>query len=109
MLNNFKDKKLKEQIHKWSAEFLNRESNGSSLITVTDVQIGNEAREATVFFTVLPIEKEEMALEFARRQLTEFREYMNKKVKTGRIPFFHFDIDKGEKHRQRIDEIIIKN
>jgi ribosome-binding factor A len=109
MTTTFKDEKLKDQIHKWAAEFLQRESTGQSLITVTDVKIGSEAREATIFFTVLPESKQEVALEFARRQLTDFREYMNEKVKTGRMPYFHFDIDRGEKHRQRIDEIIIKN
>ncbi len=109
MTTTFKDEKLKDQIHKWAAEFLQRESNGNSLITVTDVKIGNEAREATILFTVLPESKQEAALEFARRQLSDFREFINSKVKTGRMPFFHFDIDRGEKHRQRIDEIIIKN
>ena len=109
MTTTFKDEKLKDQIQKWAAEFLQRESTGQSLITVTDVKIGNEAKEATILFTVLPESKQEVALEFARRQLSDFRDYMNEKVKTGRMPFFHFDIDRGEKHRQRIDEIIIKN
>lgn len=109
MATTFKDEKLKDQIHKWAAEFLQRESNGTSLITVTDVALSREAKEATVLFTVLPDSKQEIALEFARRQLSEFREYMNEKIKTGRMPFFHFEIDRGEKHRQRIDEITIKN
>lgn len=105
----FKDEKLRDQVKKFAAEFLQRESTGQSLITVTDVKIGKDAKEATILFTVLPENKEEVALEFARRQLGDFRDFMNKKVKTGRMPFFHFDIDRGEKHRQRIDEIIIKN
>jgi ribosome-binding factor A len=108
MPTKFKDEKLKDQIHKWAAEFLQRESNGSSLITVTDVKIGAEAKEATILFTVLPEDKEAVALEFARRQLTDFREYMTEKIKTGRMPYFHFDIDRGEKHRQKIDEITKK-
>ncbi len=107
MTTTFKDEKLKDQIHKWAAEFLQRESTGQSLITVTDVKIGSEAREATILFTVLPESKQEAALEFARRQLSDFRIFMNEKVKTGRMPYFHFDIDRGEKHRQRIDEITI--
>lgn len=107
MTTTFKDEKLKNQIHRWAAEFLQKESSGQSLITVTDVKIGQEAKEATILFTVLPENKEEVALEFARRQLTEFRDFMNQKIKTGRMPYFHFDIDRGEKHRQRIDEIII--
>ncbi len=109
MTTTFRDEKLKDQIKKWAAEFLQKESNGASLITVTDVQIGNEAKEATVLFTVLPENKQEAALEFARRQLSEFRAFMSAKVKAGRMPYFHFDIDRGEKHRQRIDEIMIKN
>jgi ribosome-binding factor A len=109
MTTTFKDEKLKDQIRKWAAEFLQRESNGASLITVTDVLLGHEAKEATVLFTVLPEDKQEVALEFARRQLSDFRAYMTGKIKTGRMPYFHFDIDRGEKHRQRIDEITIKN
>jgi len=109
MITKFKDEKLKDQIHKFAAEYLQKESSGQSLITVTDVKIGKDAKEATILFTVLPESKQEVALEFARRQLGDFREFINKKVKTGRMPFFHFDIDRGEKHRQRIDEIIIKN
>lgn len=109
MPTNFKDEKLKDQIHKYAAEFLQRESNGQSLITVTDVKLSQEAKEATILFTVLPDNKQEAALEFARRQLSDFRDFMNEKVKVGRMPFFHFDIDRGEKHRQRIDEITIKN
>ena len=109
MTTTFKDEKLRDQIHKFAAEFLQKESTGQSLITVTDVKIGRDAKEATILFTVFPESKQDVALEFARRQLGDFREYMNEKVKTGRMPFFHFDIDRGEKHRQRIDEIIIKN
>ena len=109
MTTTFKDEKLRDQIHKFAAEFLQKESTGQSLITVTDVKIGRDAKEATILFTVLPESKQDVALEFARRQLGDFRDYMNDKVKTGRMPFFHFDIDRGEKHRQRIDEISIKN
>lgn len=109
MTTTFRDEKLKDQIKKWSAEFLQRESTGQSLITVTDVRLSADAKEATILFTVLPEDKQEVALEFARRQLGDFRDYMNEKVNVGRMPFFHFDIDRGEKHRQRIDEITIKN
>lgn len=105
----FKDEKIKDQIRKWAAEFLQRESNGVSLITVTDVRLSRDADEATILFTVLPENMQDSALEFARRQLSDFRIFMNKKVKIGRMPYFHFDIDRGEKNRQRIDEIIIKN
>jgi ribosome-binding factor A len=58
-----------------------------------------------IFFTVLPEEKQEAVLEFAKRKRSEFRDYIKTKTRLGRIPTFDFEIDLGEKHRQKIDEI----
>lgn len=100
-----RDDRLKDEIHRLAAEYLERESNRLSLITVTDVQVSDKGTEATIFFTVLPIEKEKAALDFAKRSRSEFREYVQKHSRIGRIPFFDFEIDGGEKNRQRIDEL----
>ena len=91
-----------------AADFMQRESNGASLITITNVQLSNDEKYATILFTVLPVEKEEAALEFAKRMRSEFREYVRTHTKIGRIPMFDFDIDRGEKHRQKIDLISLQ-
>jgi len=91
-----------------AAEFMQRESNGASLITITDVRLSNDEKYVTILFTVLPENKEEVALEFAKRMRSEFRQYIKEHTKLGRIPTFDFQIDLGEKYRQKIDTIPLK-
>ena len=104
-----RSEKLIKIIRTAAAEFLQKESNGASLITVTDVKLSNDEKYATILFTVLPEEKEEAALEFPKRMRSEFREYVRTHTKIGKIPMFDFDIDLGEKHRQKIDLISLKS
>jgi len=58
-----------------------------------------------VRMTVFPESEEKQALDFARRKRTEFREYVKSRVKTRLLPAIDFEIDFGEKNRQRIEEI----
>jgi ribosome-binding factor A len=105
MADEIKQNRIREIIKNAAAKFLEKESNGTSLITVTDAKIGDRGTKATVFFTVLPEEAQESALEFAKRQRSDFREFLKSQVKIMRLPFIDFEIDYGEKHRQKIDEI----
>lgn len=100
-----REQKLKEIIKEAGAEFLQRESNYTSLITVTDVSLSNKNNRAIIFFTVLPENKEKGALDFVKRKRAEFREFFKSKARMRSLPFFDFEIDKGEKNRQKIDEI----
>lgn len=100
-----RDEKLKELIREAAAEFLQRESNYTSLITVTSVSVSDRGRRATIFITVLPDSKEEGALGLAKRKRNDFREFFKTKARVRALPFFDFAIDKGEKNRQQIDEI----
>lgn len=100
-----KDERLKEGIREFSAKYLNEESNKSSLVTVTHVELYDRARRATIYITVLPEEKEEEALSFARRKRTELRGKILKELDIAHPPFLEIDIDRGEKNRQRIDEL----
>ncbi len=100
-----RDQKLKDVIREASAEFLQREGNYTSILTVTDVSLSDRGNQATIFFTVLPENKEKGALDFVKRKRAEFREFFNNKARMRALPFFDFEIDKGEKNRQKIDEI----
>lgn len=108
-MSDTRDEKIIKIIKIAAANFLERESNGASLITVTDVKLSNDGKYATILFTVLPEDKQNAALEFAKRMRSEFKDYIKKNTKIGIIPMFDFGIDFGEKHRQRIDEISLKN
>ena len=100
-----RDQKLKDVIREAAAEFLQRESNYTSILTVTDVSLSDRGNQSIIFFTVLPEDKEKAALDFVKRKRAEFREFFKNKARMRALPFFDFEIDKGEKNRQKIDEI----
>ncbi len=100
-----RDQKLRDVIREAAAEFLQREGNYTSILTVTDVSLSDRGSQATIFFTVLPENKEKGALDFVKRKRADFRDFFKNKARMRALPFFDFAIDKGEKNRQKIDEI----
>jgi ribosome-binding factor A len=101
-----RDERLKEILHDLGARFLMQNGNNSSLLTVTRVELTRDGKYATIFFTVFPDSFEKTALEFAKRKRSEFKEFIKENSKLGRIPQFDFEIDSGEKNRQRIDNLL---
>lgn len=104
-MNEFHKEKTAEEIQKLASKFVETESNRNSLITVTSVHLTKDFKKAIIFVTVFPEKEEEAAVNFLKRQRSEFRHFVKKNSRIGRIPFFDFEIDKGEKSRQRIEEI----
>jgi ribosome-binding factor A len=98
--------KVSNLIKELSATFLNRENNHTSLVSVTHATVSADLKRGTVYITVLPVEKEHGALEFAKRKRPELREYLKKNMATKTIPFVDIKIDEGEKNRQKIDELL---
>ena len=101
-----RDERIKDVLHDLSARFLSLNGNGSSLLTVTHVELTKNEKNATILFTVFPEEFEKTALEFAKRKRSEFKEFVKENSKLGRIPQLDFEIDSGEKNRQRIDSLL---
>ncbi len=102
---NQKDEKMKEIIRELAAEYFQRESNRTSLITITGVELRSRNSRATILFTVMPENQEAAALDFMTRQLRDLREYVGDHARMMRVPFFDVALDRGEKNRQKIDEI----
>src|SRR3989344_3007083 len=100
-----RQEQMQERVREAAAEFLMRESNGQSLITVTAAQVDERGQRALIFITVLPDSAEVKALEFANRNKREFGQYLLKKVRGMRVPQLEFIIGTGEKVRQRLDEL----
>jgi len=101
-----RNEKVANFLKESTAEFLGRETNKTSLITVTSATCSPDLKRATIFITVFPTEKEKTALEFAKRKRGELREFLKKTMTTKNIPFIDIEIDLGEKHRQKIDELL---
>lgn len=104
----FKEEKVKSLIKRLAADFLSEESNRQSLITVTSVSISPNLKEVIIGISVFPEEKEAEALEFLKRKRTDFRDSIRKKISLRLLPRFDFEIDKGEKNRQKIEALELK-
>lgn len=87
-------------------DFFQRESSGASLITVTDAEVSPDLSNAKILITVFPENKEQAALDFAKRMRTDLRTVIKKKLQIRTIPFVEVDIDYGEKNRQHIDNLL---
>ena len=101
-----RNERISEILRDMGARFLTINGNGSSLMTVTRVELTRDEKRATIFFTVFPEEFEKTALEFAKRKRSEFKEFVKENSKLGRIPLLDFEIDGGEKNRQKIDNLL---
>ena len=101
-----RNEKVANLIKELSAQFLERENNNVSLITVTACTVSPDLKRGTIFITVFPDEKENDALAFAKRKRKELREHLKKNIKIKVVPFVDIQIDHGEKNRQKIDELL---
>jgi len=102
---NIKHERLQEALREGAAEFLAREANRQSLITVTRAQLSEDSKRATVYITVLPNDAERAAVAFANRNRRALVDFLKKRIKGGIPHTIEFVIDEGEKNRQRLDEL----
>ncbi len=98
--------KLEEVIRRHAAAFLERESNREALISVTHAMLTPDTKNVIIYLSVLPNSKEKAVLDFAKRLRTDMRTYIKNNTKSRVIPYVDFEIDLGEKHRQKIDNLL---
>lgn len=87
------------------SSFLSTQSNRTSLITVTGIELTRDWAKAKVLISIYP-EETKGALDFLNRKREDVRDHLKSRVKLKRIPFITFEIDAGEKHRQHMDELV---
>jgi len=82
-----------EALKKAASEFINKESNRRSMITVTAVEMDRRGRRARIFISVFPEKDTYAATDFLNRQRNEFREYIKKHIRLRAIPSVQFLAD----------------
>ena len=104
-MREVKHNRTAEILHRLAAEFIRDNSTKTSLITVTRVELSPTGKEAKIYFTTLPENKEDTALKFLIRKTPEFKKYIRDESHIGLVPHIDFKIDYGERNRQRLDEL----
>lgn len=84
-----KDERLISAIHAAAAEFINRESNRRSLVTVTSADLPDE-KHARIFISVFPQKDTRAAMDFLSRRHGEFMSFLKKHVKLHVVPRVSF-------------------
>lgn len=100
---SIRENRIAGLIKKLAAEFLIKEADKTSIITVTRANVSDDFKNATVYFTVYPDASRKSALLFAKRKRSEFKKYAKEKIRMKRIPFFDFEIDIGQDLSKRFN------
>lgn len=85
--------------------YIAREAGRNTLITPTRATFSKDRKNATIFVSVYPEAQEGKALEFLMRHKDLFRNELKKTTRFARLPFIWFEIDQGERARQKFDEV----
>ncbi len=83
-------KKTESALLHAAAEFVSRESNRTSLITVTRVQVDDHTLHAHIYVSIYPEAQAKNALEFLKRVQPDFRDYIKKNVRMHMLPHMTF-------------------
>ncbi len=85
--------------------YIAREAGRSTLITPTRATFSKDRKNATIYVSVYPEKDEGHALEFLMRHKDLFRNELKKTARFARLPFTWFELDRGERARQHLDEV----
>ena len=70
-----------EALRTAAAEFLAREANRNTLITVTRVEMSEDGKHAVIYITVFPDSGEQAALKYANRNRGELGQFLTTRTK----------------------------
>jgi len=98
--------KVAEMLSHEVAKYVATEANTDPMITITRANVSPDLRNATIYFTTIPDDREQDALVFLKRNGREIRRVIMKRAHIKIIPHLDFEVDYGERHRQHIDEIV---
>lgn len=101
-----RDQRIATEIARAAGEWISRESNRTSLVTVTRVILSDDGNNADILISVLPESYEATVHSFIKRNLGEIRRYLGDSAKIGRLPTLSVEIDRGEKNRAAVEEIV---
>lgn len=97
---------LEKEIRKGVAEYISREASRQSLITITRCEINSDGKHAVLFVSVLPDRAEPIAMDFLKRHQDLIRGFVRTHSRIRMVPWLRFTLDRGEKNRQRVDELL---
>lgn len=88
-----------------AGRYISREAGRGTLITPTRALFSKDRKNATIFVSVFPDGQDDHALAFLMRHKDLFRNELKKTTRFPRLPYIRFELDRGERARQQLDEV----
>ena len=105
----FRKEKINSLLKNIVGSFLKTNIIPGTLVTITQVEISRGLRYAKIFLNIFPEEKEDYVLKLLKNKAGELRNYVKPRLKMKFLTHFEIEIDKGEKARQRMEEVLSKH
>jgi ribosome-binding factor A len=103
----FREEKAASFIKNLASEFIKERAQKDILMTVSNVSVSPDLKKATILVSIFPEKKQAEEVEIIKKiNPGKFREFAKDKIRMKFLPFFEFKIDKGEKKRRRIEELL---
>ncbi len=102
---SFRDEKATSMLTQLAATYIAREAGRDTLITPTRADMSRDHKNATVYVSVFPDDQGTHAIEFLNRHADSFRDFLKKEARFSHLPRVTFAIDRGELHRQHLDDL----
>lgn len=95
-----------ESIRKEAGKFFSAESMVGSLITVTEVDMSPDLNYADIYLSVLPSNKQEVAVKQARKALPGLRRQIGNNLKLRKVPQLRITYDNRSEAKARVEDIL---
>lgn len=76
------------------------------LITITRMELSVDLQYGNIYFTTIPKEAAERALERLKQHVVSVQRTLNKRLRMRPVPKIRFLIDEGEQEAAHIDELL---
>lgn len=104
-MNSRRQEKVDSLLKSLTAAFLTKETAGV-IITITRLETSKDLKLTKIFISIFPENKEVETLKFLKSKTGELRKFIGSQIKMKFLPVFDFEIDKGEKARKRVEELL---
>lgn len=76
------------------------------LVTITNVDTSADLKNCKIKISVIPTDKNELALEIIKKNIYHLQQELNKRLYLKFVPKIKFEMDQIEAKAQRIEEIL---
>ena len=100
-----RQEKVNSLLRRFVSSFLVKEKS-SAIVTITRIETSKDLKIAKIFISIFPESKETETIKLLKLKTGELHKFIGSRIKMKFLPHLEFEIDKGEKERQKIEKLL---